>query len=47
MKTIEISDEVYELLQVMKENSVEDLTEEDVIKFMIHQISMDIEQGVI
>ena len=47
MKEIEVSDEVYELIQVMKENSLEELTDEDVIKFMIHQISLDIEAGVI
>jgi len=47
MKTIEISDDAYELLQVMKENSVEELTDDDVVKFMIHQISMDIEAGIL
>lgn len=47
MKEIEVSEEVYELIQVMKENSPADLTDEDVIKFLIHQISVDIENGVL
>ena len=47
MKTIEISDDAYELIQIMKQNSIEEVTDDDVIKFMIHQISMDIENGVL
>ena len=47
MKEIEVSEDVYNILQIMKENSREDLTDEDVIKFLIHQISVDIENGVI
>lgn len=46
MNTISISDEVYELLTLMKNNHPEeDLTYDDVLKFMIHVVAVDADEG--